>query len=174
MKKQELLKIIDQELLEKLFGFSYARTRDSQEAQELCSDILFELIKAANTEGDIESPHGFLWRVARNTYADFSNIKKRNSVRTYQGDPEEVFSVLAGQEDEDGSRVMLDMVYRQIAFLTRAYREVMILFYLEGLPVAEIARRQGAGEGAVRQRLSLARKRFSARWKRWRRAIRNR
>ena len=60
MKKQELLQIIDQELLEKLFGFCYARTSDSQEAQELCSDILFQLIKAANTEGDIESPHGFL------------------------------------------------------------------------------------------------------------------
>lgn len=160
MKKQELLQIIDQELLEKLFGFCYARTSDSQEAQELCSDILFQLIKAANTEGDIESPHGFLWRVARNTYADFLHNKKRNSDRTYQGDPEELFSVLESREEEDDSRAMLDMVYRRIAFLTRAYREVMILFYLEGLPVAEIARRQDAGEGAVRQRLSLARKRI--------------
>ena len=41
--KQELLKIIDQELLEKLFGFCYARTRDSQEAQELCSEAAEEL-----------------------------------------------------------------------------------------------------------------------------------
>ena len=76
MKKQELLKIIDQELLEKLFGFCYARTRDSQEAQELCSDILFELIRAAGTEGDIENLYGFLWRVARNVYSDFLNKKK--------------------------------------------------------------------------------------------------
>ncbi|HIZ56450.1 MAG TPA: hypothetical protein H9671_09720, partial [Firmicutes bacterium] len=66
MKKQELLKIIDDELLEKLFGFCYARTNDSYEAQDLCSDIIFELIKAANTDGSIENLYPFVWRVARN------------------------------------------------------------------------------------------------------------
>lgn len=158
--KQELLKIIDQELLEKLFGFCYARTKDSQEAQELCSDILFELIRAAGTEGDIENLYGFLWRVAGNAYSDFLNKKKRNNDRICQGNPEEVFSLLVSQEGEDGSQAMLDAIYRQIAFLTKIYREVMILFYLEGLSTAEIARRQGASEGAVRQRLFSARKRI--------------
>lgn len=75
MKKQELLKIMDENLMEKLFGFCYARTGDSQEARELCSDIVFELVNAANTEGDIENLYGFLWRIARNTYYDFANKK---------------------------------------------------------------------------------------------------
>ena len=38
MKKQELLQKIDNELVEKLYGFCYARTNDSYEAQDLCSD----------------------------------------------------------------------------------------------------------------------------------------
>lgn len=38
-------------LLEKLFGFCYARTSDSHAAKELCSDIVFELIKTANMDG---------------------------------------------------------------------------------------------------------------------------
>ena len=160
MKKQELLKIMDGELMEKLFSFCYARTSDSQEARELCSDIVFELMKAANTEGDIGNLYGFLWKVARNTYADFSDKKSRNSDRTYHGDPEELFSVLASPDGGDDSRELLDAVYRQIAFLTRAYREVMILFYLDGLPVAEIAGRQNTSEGAIRERLSSARKRI--------------
>ena len=45
MKKSELLKIMNQELLDKLFGFCYARTADSHEAEELCSDIIFALVK---------------------------------------------------------------------------------------------------------------------------------
>ncbi len=53
MNKQELLKMIDRELLEKLYGFCYARTSDSYEAQELCSDIVFTLIKASGTEDTI-------------------------------------------------------------------------------------------------------------------------
>ena len=53
MKKQELLKQFDDDLLDKLFGFCYARTNDSYEAQELCSDIIFALVKAAHTDGEI-------------------------------------------------------------------------------------------------------------------------
>lgn len=51
MKKRELLQIMNDGLLEKLFGFCYARTSDSHEAKELCSDIVFELIKTANMDG---------------------------------------------------------------------------------------------------------------------------
>lgn len=43
MKKQELLNYFNDELLEKLYGFCYARTADSYEAQELCSDIILQL-----------------------------------------------------------------------------------------------------------------------------------
>ena len=46
MKKRDLLNYFDEELLEKLFGFCYARTGDSYEAEELCSDITYALIKA--------------------------------------------------------------------------------------------------------------------------------
>ena len=59
MNKQELLKMIDRELLEKLYGFCYARTSDSYEAQELCSDIVFTLIKASGTEGTIAQFYAF-------------------------------------------------------------------------------------------------------------------
>ena len=162
MKKQELLKIMDQELLDKLFGFCYARTSDSQEAQELCSDIVLELVKAANTEGDVENLYGFLWRIARNTYADFSDKKRRRSEMTYEGDPEDAFRLIANPESQDDSRELLRGVYRQIAFLTKAYREVMILYYLDGLSVAEVARRQNTSVGAVQQRLFSARKKIQS------------
>ena len=53
MKKQDLLNIFDDELLNKLFAFCYARTNDSYEAEELCSDIVFALLKAANTDNSV-------------------------------------------------------------------------------------------------------------------------
>ena len=162
MKKQELLEIMDQELLEKLFGFCYARTRNSQEARELCSDIMFELVKAARAEGDIENLYGFLWQVARNTYADFTDRKNRHITGVYQGNPEDVLPFLTSQEGGDDSKELLDAVYGQISFLTKAYREVMILFYLDGLSTAEIALRQNTSEVAIRQRLLAARKKIQS------------
>lgn len=51
---------------------------------------------------------------------------------------------------------MLNTVYRRIAFLNKAYREVMIMYYIDGLSTAEIAKLQNTSEGAVRQRLFSA------------------
>lgn len=160
MKKQELLKIIDDELLDKLFGFCYGRTRDSCEAQELCSDIVFALVKAANADGDVENPYPFIWRIARNVYADFTEKKTRHMSMLCAGDAEEILPLIASPEWEESDDELLESVYRRIAFLTRAYREVMILYYLDGMPVSEIAARQKTSEGAVRQRLFSARQKI--------------
>lgn len=158
MKKNELLKVMDDALLEKIFGFCYARTNDSHEAQELCSDIIFELVKAAHTEGSIDALYPFIWRIARNVYADFLERRKRHSAVFYEGNAEEVFSLLAKPEQDDNSDELLGAVYRRIAFLTKAYREVMIAFYIDGLSTAEIAKLQNTSETAIRQRLFSARK----------------
>lgn len=162
MKKQDLLNYFTGELLEKLYGFCYARTKDSHEAQDLCSDIVYALMKAARSGGDIESIHSFIWRVARNVYADFIRKKGRYAELFYEGDADEVLLYVADEEETDDTDSLLSAVYRRIAFLTKAYREVMILFYLDGLSAAEIAKRQNTSENAVRQRLFSARQKIKS------------
>ncbi len=160
MEKNNLLKIMDSALLEKLYGFCYARTNDSYEAQELCSDIVFSVVKAARKGSEISNPYPYIWRIARNTYADFVSSRRKRSDFFYEGDSHELFPFIAAKEPEDESDELLHTVYRQIAFLSKAYREVMILFYLDGLSTAEIARLQNTSETAVRQRLFSARKKI--------------
>ena len=157
MKKHELLKYLDNGLLDKLFGFSYARTNDSYEAQDLCSDIIFALIKAANTEGEITNVYSFIWKVARNVYADFSNGRENMRRIFYDGNADDILLFIEKDESEDNSEELLNTIYKEIAFLSKAYREVMILYYIEGLSTAEIAIHQNTSEGAVRQRLFSAR-----------------
>lgn len=160
MKKQDLLNYFDDALLDRLFGFCYARTGGAHEAEELCSDIIFALVNAAGRGGEIDSVYPFIWRVARNVYADFSEKRRKRAENLYDGDPEEILLFAAEEDDSDGSDELLTSVYRRIAFLTRAYREVMIMFYIDGLSTAEIAKSQGTSETAVRQRLFSARKKI--------------
>jgi len=162
MKKTELLNYFDDILLDKLFRFCYARTNDSLEAEELCSDIVFALVKAANTDGEIESIYPFIWRVVRNVYADFSDNRRKLAALRYEGNPEEILLETADKDTGDDTDELLTSVYRRIAFLTKAYREVMIGFYIDGLPVSEIARQQGTSEVAIRQRLFSARQRIKS------------
>ena len=162
MKKQELLNMIDEALLDKLYGYCYPRTRDSYAAQELCSDIVYALIKAANRDGEITEPYAFIWRVARNVYADYCQKRSQSDAYGYVGDPDDALANIASDEADASDALMelLPDVYRRIAYLTCAYREVMIAFYLDSKPVAEIAREQGVREDTVRQRLYSARKKL--------------
>ncbi len=162
MKKQDLLKYFDNELMEKLFGFCYVRTNDSYEAQDLCSDIIYALVKAANTDGEITDLYPFVWRVAKNVYADFSKKKRQHTDAFYEGNSEEILTLIADEDESDDNNEMLDAVYKRIAFLTKAYRDVMIMFYLDGLSTAEIAKKQNIGESAVRQRLFSARQKVKS------------
>lgn len=151
---------MDGELLEKLFGYCYARTSDGYEAQELCSDITYALVKAANSPGELEKPYAFIWQIARNVYADFSDRRRRHSETFYEGDAEEIFPFIADDPIKDEQEEQLTAVYQRIAFLTKAYREIMILFYLDGYSTAQIAKLQNISETAVRQRLFSARKKI--------------
>ena len=162
MKKRDLLNYFDDDLLDKLFGFCYARTNDSYEAEELCSDIVYALVKAAHGDGEIENVYPFIWKVARNVYADFSNNRRTQAERVYEGDFEEILLGVAEEEDSDDTSELLRSVYRRMAFLTKAYREVMISFYLDGLSTAQIAKMQGTSEVAVRQRLFSARQKIKS------------
>ncbi len=164
MNRSELVKMIDRELLDKLFGFCYVRCSSSYEAEELCSDIVFAVVKTANAkkDGTVEDPYSFIWRIARNVYADFSENRRRRSETAYEGSPEDVLPYIAEEEETDDDGEQLAAVYRQIAFLTRAYREVMIQYYIDGLSTAEIARLQNISETAVRQRLFSAREKIKS------------
>lgn len=159
MKRSELLNMIDKELLDRLFGYCYHRTATSHEASELCSDIVYALIKAANTEGELDNAEAFVWRIARNVYADYAKGRKRANEHRYTGDPDDVLEQIADElsEPDTDDREQLSRILRQIAFLSRAYREVMISFYLKGQTVAHIAQAQNTSENAIKQRLFSAR-----------------
>lgn len=162
MRKQDLLKFFDDDLLDKLFGFCYARTNDSYEAEELCSDIIYALVKAAHSPGEIENVYPFIWKVARNVYANFSNHRRKRAETIYEGDAEEILLKVAEEDTSDDTAERLTSVYHRIAFLTKAYRDVMIMFYIDGLSTAQIAEKLGIGEGTVRQRLFSARQKIKS------------
>ncbi|MDE7001624.1 MAG: sigma-70 family RNA polymerase sigma factor [Lachnospiraceae bacterium] len=156
MKKQEILDHIDAELINKVFGFCHEHTDDSYEAQELCSDIIYALVKTASTDGEIADLNPLIWRIAENAYFDYVKHKKRQQEVFCEGNPEEIFALVSEADAEESSR-LLETVYRQIAFLTRTYREVMIQFYIDGLSMTDIARIQNTTETNVRKKLMWAR-----------------
>ncbi len=162
MKTNKTLELLeDKDFLDKIYHFSYHRCNTSFEAEDLCSDIILAVLSAIRKQERIENFYAFVWTVARRVYADY--CQNRNAERR-------VFSIensdliLASKEneidkyiEEAAEQEQISRIFKEIAFLSKAYREVMVMFYMDELKVKEIATRLNITETTVKQRLFSAR-----------------
>ena len=162
MKTNEILKLIgDKEFLDKIYQFSYRRCNTSYEAEDLCSDIILAVISAVHKQESIENFYAFVWTVARRVYADF--CENRTKLRQVYCEDALNFEL---SEKENGidrliektsDREILKRIFAEIAFLAKAYREVMVLYYLDEMKVKDISKKLNISETTVKQRLFFAR-----------------
>jgi RNA polymerase sigma factor (sigma-70 family) len=148
--------------LNSLYGFAYKRTNNSYEAEDLCSEIILAVLSAARRNSEIAYVHAFVWTVARRVYADFSEKRRRvsgASAARYWDDASG-FGIYSIEEyiETENDKLQLRRILREISFLSKIYRDVCVLYYLDELKVAEIAARLEISQNAVKQRLHSARK----------------
>lgn len=167
MKTDETLKLLeDKSFLDKIYHFSYHRCNTSFEAEDLCSDIILAVISAIQKQEQIDNFYAFVWTIARRVYADHS--RKRNAERqiTVSGTENSDFlwESLEAKEneievflEEAAEREQIRRIFREIAFLSKAYRDVMVMYYLDERKIKDIAGRLGISETTVKQRLFSAR-----------------
>lgn len=162
MKTDEMFRLInDKDFLNKIYQFSYHRCNTSFEAEDLCSDIILAVISAIYKQETIENFYAFVWSIARRVYAGYS--EKRNKNR-HAISIENVDLMLVSKENEIDSLIeetetqgQVRKIFSEIAFLSKAYREVMIMYYIDEMKVKDIASRLDISENTVKQRLFSAR-----------------
>jgi len=146
--------------LKSLYAFAYKRTANSYEAEDLCSDIVAAVLSAARRNSDVTHPYAFVWTIARRVYADFSVKRKRGADHTalYSDDTATGCTQPIDEyiENED-DKLRLRRILREFAFLSKIYRDVCVMYYLDELKVPHIAKRLGISQNTVKQRLWSAR-----------------
>ena len=162
MNRDETISLLcEKTFLDQLFGYAYSRCATSQDTEDLCSEIILQILKAIRNTEHIEHFYAFAWSVARRTYADFCKKRKQWSDLVAVDDSEAIQNSLTFSDAAVADRVEQTILYRrimrEIAFLSGIYREVMVQYYLEGRKVSDIAGRLGITETAVKQRLFTAR-----------------
>ena len=163
----KLAELYGQEYMGKIFYYCLRKTDDSYKAEELASDITFQILSALHEGVDILNFPAWVWQIARNRYALWAKTKHRR--REYESfidpdDPETEGILTAGgyntspsvaeeyAHDED-----MAMLRRELAFLGRDYREVVVAYYIEDRSVGDIAKATGQPEGTVKSRLFRSR-----------------
>lgn len=116
-----------------IFTYCMARTPNRQEAEDLCQDILCELVKSSRNLRDHEAFYAFMWSVAGDVYKQW--CRKRAKGRTFElTDEIAAQDRLEFEEDDD-----LYLLRRELSLLSEKYRRATILYYIDRMSCSEIA-----------------------------------
>ncbi len=112
-----------------VFSYCRARTSNRHDAEDLCQDILFELVKSSENLRDKNAFYGFMWAVADNVYKQWLRKKARFVTCELTEDiPSEENPVISVEEEESADIYLLR---RELTLLSEKYRRAVIMYYIE-------------------------------------------
>lgn len=156
----------DRDAFERLFRAYEARllryflrlVRDRPNAEELTSDVLFEVWKRADGFRGDARPSTWIFGIAH--HKGVSALRRRRPETAAEETASEIEDPAPSPEDRAAGAERWRRLEEGMATLSPEHREVLELFYAEGLSVREVARVQGCPPGTAKTRLFHARQRL--------------
>ncbi len=145
-----------------VYRIAFSRLGERSEAEDVTQEVFLRYFRAGLTYNDEEHRKAWLIRCAvncaKNTAGSAWNRHKASEglpENTADDDNEQTASCCEEQYEKAERRMS---VLNAVMSLPEKYRTVIHLFYFEDMSVAQISEAVGAGESAVKSRLSRARK----------------
>ena len=144
------------DFMEKVYYFCLRKCGDPFAAEDLTSEITYEIMAALRKGTQPQNFAGWVWRIARNRYSRWAEAKNRQR-QLISGDelPAEPGII---DEDDGTDPEVLNALRRELAFIREDYRRVLVAHYIEDRSVQDIADELGIPRGTVLARLHRARK----------------
>lgn len=142
---------------EKILNWAVRKTGCRADGEDLAQEVLLQVFLALRGQ-QLRSPEHFVWKVAHHVWCN--RLRALKSCRTCEL-PEVLPDGTDFTHDLAEAEALQDSLARMrrgLADLSRTQREMMILHYLDGLSVREVAERLGTTASAVTWHLFDARK----------------
>ena len=119
----------------------------------MCSDIVTEVYLSLLSANEVINLDGYVWRISEHVYSKFVSHKKKHEGISIDG--MEIADEI--QPWSDDSEEKINLLRREIAFLTQMRRKIVYSFYYENKPISIISKEVGIPEGTVKWHLNKAR-----------------
>jgi RNA polymerase sigma factor (sigma-70 family) len=136
-----------------VFGVALARCGDAALAEDLAQEAFVTAWRDLDRLRDHARIGSWVAGIARNLAASAARTRTRHATP-----PELAQSPVPTPEDALLEREDRDLLARALADVPGAHREVLVLYYLEGRSIAQIALTLGVRDDLVKQRLSRGRR----------------
>ncbi len=144
---------------ERLWWYAYRLTGDAEAAWDVTQESWLGVIRGLSRLNDPAHFRRWIYQIVTHKADDWiaGNAKtRRRRVEMKSEEPAESWQV---REESDELQSLMHGLPDQS-------KTVLTLYYLEGLPIAEVARILGIPEGTVKSRLHAARNELKALWQR--------
>lgn len=151
MNARETFEEIYEEYADPIFRHIYYRLGDRERALELSQTVFTNLWKYLASGKTVEYPQAFLYRSAKHAF--LNEIRVDRKAASLEVMAETGFDPAYSGEDAEELSEQREAVER-LKELPEAYREVLLLRYVEGMRVRDIAKALGIRENTVSVRIA--------------------
>ena len=148
-----------------VFYYCLKKTGNHSEAEELAADISLTVLEQLRKAPPPERFSPWLWTIARRRYARWVDARTRERERrvfdSREDDSDEIMPEPVSDESvEDGiiEEEQYALMRRELAFISKEHRELIVAHYFENIGISELSGRLGVPPGTVKTRLMRARK----------------
>ena len=143
-----------EENMKTIFAYALARVSDKADAEDLASEIILAILQSKDKIKDPNAFYGFVWGIAANTYKSFLRKRNKNSFEYLDENvphTDDFIEELCRKEE-------LNALRRELALLSKEYRECTVAYYFDGFSCAETAKKLGISPEMVKYYLFKTRK----------------
>ena len=155
---QLLLSTFTENYLGKLYYYCLKKTDNPTEAEDLASDISLHIITALEKGTVPRHFSAWVWTIAKNRYSHWASAKNKRLRNTRYESLDETAADHTAIDADLTHWEDLSLLRRELSFISKDYREIVVAFYLGDEKAQTIAHRLSIPKGTVVSKLFRARK----------------
>lgn len=136
----------------KIFGFAVSKTNNIQDAEDLSQEILFSLYNSTEKINKVENIDAYVYKICLYTWSNFYRRQKKHwnsldiDMANDLSNTNEIDELI---EENERQRLIL-VLCKELAYMSKIYREILIKFYFENKLIKEISEELTLPQGTVK------------------------
>lgn len=143
------------EYVHRLYSAAVRKAGDSHAAEDIVQETFLAAIGALSKGKEPDNLWRWLLRIMSNKYCDWLREKYNKPQISFEEYP---FDISDENDLDEDSTEKLESIRRELGYLAKTHREVMIRFYMHGDTIEKIANDLHLPIGTVKSRLNTGRK----------------
>jgi len=135
----------------KLFKYCYFRVNSKEDAEDLAGQVFMKTWDYITQGNTIDNMRAFLYRSAHNLIVDFYKTSKKDREVSIHAFGEDTIDIPDESDlvSDTETKLLVQEVTAKLDILPDAYREIIVLRYINELSITEIAETTGMTENNV-------------------------